>query len=471
MGKASRLFNGQAEQTLHAKVTPSTEQRDFLQQRWNNLADHLKARLAQHGYGISTWLQGSYKYGTLIKPVKWGDQYDVDLGLYFEWEPQAGQPEPAPGQLRTWVQRELHSYKENAPELKEVAEPAKERCSRAIFTRRFHIDTPTYHLDPQSDKRRLATLSGKWEDSDPKALYKWFKKVQSGAEREQMRRLIRYLKAWAAVAFEGADDARPSSIVLTVLTAQIYESMWLERFGGIDDEDALILVVKRMYARLTESAEVWNPVNRKENLNRISAAAWPVFMTRLTALLDCADAAEAAHDEFAAACAWSAAFSYLMPLPETDLVEVEQDSTRMAIMQVPDVRIEVAEDVDFKTSVNTHENEVVEVAKNRWLRFSIANPQLVPPMASIEWTVRNDGADAESLGDLGHTQGGIGLHQVVERTAYAGKQYMDLVIRLNGTVYAARRVAVHIRDNHQLGQKRATPRAWLSLRTRKGRRR
>lgn len=471
MGKASRLFNGQAEQTLYGKVTPSQEQRGFLQQQWNALAEHLKAQLSQHGYAISTWLQGSYKYGTLIKPVKVGDEYDVDLGLYFEWESQAGQLEPAATQLRAWVQRELVAYKEETAELKEVSEPPKERCSRAIYTRRFHIDTPTYHLDTRSDKRRLATLSGTWEDSDPKAIYKWFKKVVDGAEREQLRRLIRYLKAWAAVAFEAAEDARPSSIFLTVLVAQIYDSMWMERLGDLDDEDALISVVEKMHSRLSERSEVWNPVNKKENLNRIPASAWPAFMTRLTALLDCAEAAEEAADEFSAAFAWSGAFSYLMPLPETDEVEVEVAPSSRAVMQIPDVRIEVAAKAEFNHVLATYENEVPEVAKDHWLRFTITNPHIVPQMSSIEWTVRNDGSDADSFGDLGHARGGIGLHQVIERTSYAGKQYMDLVVRVNGMVYAARRIAVHIRNTPLLGRPPAPPREWLKLRTRRGRRR
>ncbi|WP_425473120.1 cyclic GMP-AMP synthase DncV-like nucleotidyltransferase [Zoogloea oleivorans] len=30
---------------------------------------------------MSTWLQGPYKYGTLIKPVHPGKEYDVDLGI------------------------------------------------------------------------------------------------------------------------------------------------------------------------------------------------------------------------------------------------------------------------------------------------------------------------------------------------------------------------------------------------------
>jgi hypothetical protein len=89
MGHAARLFNGSAGQTLYGRVTPSPEQLAFLQAKWNALAVHLTRELAQrHGYPVSTWLQGSYKYATLIKPVHKGERYDVDLGLYFEWDPR-----------------------------------------------------------------------------------------------------------------------------------------------------------------------------------------------------------------------------------------------------------------------------------------------------------------------------------------------------------------------------------------------
>src|SRR5712664_4797683 len=111
MGHAARLFNGNAEQTLYGRVTPTIEQREFLQEQWNDLADHLKKELATWGYPITTWLQGSYKYGTLIKPVHKGEEYDVDVGVYFGWDPEKTELTPTADQLRDWVQRELVAYK------------------------------------------------------------------------------------------------------------------------------------------------------------------------------------------------------------------------------------------------------------------------------------------------------------------------------------------------------------------------
>lgn len=110
MGKASSLFNGDVDQTLIGRVTPTAEQREFLQEQWNTLAEHLKETLgSNHGYTISTWLQGSYKYGTLIKPVHIREEYDVDVGVYFHWNDEED-VEPSPKQLRDWVQVELLLY-------------------------------------------------------------------------------------------------------------------------------------------------------------------------------------------------------------------------------------------------------------------------------------------------------------------------------------------------------------------------
>lgn len=469
MGEAARLFNGNAEQTLYGRVTPTQEQRQFLQEQWNAMAEHLKAGLSEWGYPVSTWLQGSYKYGTLIRPVHKGEEYDVDVGIYFSWDPKEIDISPTAQQLRSWVQRELVEYKKGLDELKEVVEPPKERCSRAIYVQQFHIDTPTYHLDSAMDVRRLACLSGKWEDSDPKQLYKWFRDVVGSDDREQLRRLVRYIKGWAAVAFEDAPEARPSSILLTVTVAEAYSQMWGARLLGSADDDALIAIIEKLYERLTEDRSVPNPVDPDEDLNRIPDASWDAFLTRLTVLNDAAQAADTAEDEASAALAWEGAFSFLMPLPETDEVEVVEPATDRALMQVPDIDVKIY-DREGGNLLLTYRNEVPGVSKGRWLVFELVNKHVVPAYADISWTVRNDGDEADYLGDLGHLQRGINMYITEESTAYLGKHYMDCVIRLNGTIFAVRRVPVHIIPDQQKLLAQAK-RAWTKLRTRKGRRR
>lgn len=469
MGKAVRLFNGTAVQTLYGRVTPTPEQRQFLQDQWNALADHLKARLPVWGYPITTWIQGSYKYGTLIKPVHKGEEYDVDIGIYFLWDPKDTDLSPTAQQLRAWVQQELMEYKNGVEALVEVADPPKERCSRAIYKQQFHIDTPTYHLNPSTDARRLACLSGAWENSDPKLLYKWFRDVVGSDNHELLRRLIRYLKGWAAIAFEDAPTARPSSILLTVTVAEAFSQMWGARLLGIADDDALIAVVAILYERLVNDSRVLNPIDRKENLNRIPDDSWDAFLTRLAVLNDAAQAADAAEDEASAAFAWEGAFLFLMPLPEADEVEVVEPATNRALMQVPDIEVRVYDRPDGNL-LATHMNEVPNVARDRWLVFELANKHVLPDFADISWTVRNDGEEADYIGDLGHFRRGINMQTASEFTAYLGKHYMDCVIRLNGTIFAVRRVPVHIKPDQQKLLAQAQ-RSWTKLRTRKSRRR
>lgn len=468
MGQASRLFNGAAEQTLHRRITPTSEQREFLQTQWNTLAEHLIREVGSWGYPISTWLQGSYKYGTLIKPVHKGEEYDVDVGVYFSWDPKAVDITPTPVQLRDWVQWELMEYAKINPDLRHIEDPAKERCSRAVYIKQFHIDTPTYHLNSATDVRRLACLSGKWEDSDPKALYKWFKEVVGVDNRDLLRRLVRYLKGWAAVAFEEAPASRPSSIVLTVLVAEAFRDMWGARILGIDDEDALIAVIEAVYSRLGANKRVMNPIDRSEDLNRIPDEAWAGFLTRLTVLRDAAQAAAETEDETAAALAWSEPFAFLMPLPETDEVEVVDRSSGRALMQIPEIQVQVF-DAEGGALLATYMNEVPSVGRHRYLTFTIVNKHVVPDFSLVEWTVRNEGAYADALGDLGHKRGGIGLLSVGEQTAYVGKHYMDCVVRCNGSVFSVRRVPVNIQPESRplIAQ---TQRAWMRLKTRRGRR-
>jgi hypothetical protein len=468
MGKASRLFNGTAEQTLHSRITPTSEQREFLQTQWNSLAEHLKAELVGWGYPISTWLQGSYKYGTLIKPVHKGEEYDVDVGIYFSWDPKAVDVSPTAVQLRTWVQQELLQYKRKNADVKRVEEPAKERCSRAVYSKQFHIDTPTYHLNSDTDARRLACLSGRWEDSDPKALYNWFKTAVGTDNHDLLRRLVRYLKGWAAVAFEEAPSSRPSSIVLTVLAAEAFQAMWGARFLGIEDDDALIAVIAAVHKRLSADKRIVNPVDESEDLNRIVDEDWDVFLTRLTLLHDVAQRANEAEDEASAALAWSDSFAFLMPLPETDEVEVLDRASGRALMQIPEIQVQV---FDFKGGklLATYMNEVPSIVRDRHMIFTIVNRSIVPDFAMVEWTVRNDGADADALGDLGHRRGGIGFLSVDEHTAYVGKHYMDCVIRCNGSVFSARRVPVFVKAGASQILTQAK-RPWARLSTRRGRR-
>ncbi len=440
MGISSNLFysTDTEKQTLHRRVIPSEEQQAVQQERWNDLIEYLSGDLQEKtGYTITSWLQGSYKFGTQTRPPRKGEEYDIDLGVYFNW---SGDPEDGnygPSQLKSLVQESLKAYKEEAEdEVIEIVVPPKMRCSRIRFTGDFHIDVPSYHTDPDQDTRMLATEK-EWENSDPKAIYKWFKEQAIESEGEQLRRIIRYLKIWSALNIQ--EKQRPSSILLTVLTTQSYVQLSTSEKDG--DDTTLKFCVDKILEKLKVDSSVPNPVNDSENLNRLDSEAFSSFVSKLENLLNISARALKAGSEFESAAIWQEAFKHFFPLP----VVKEGDRKNLAIVPVlfePRVAV-TATPKENNHHTYTGINEIGIIPKECILKFKITNSTNLPAGATIEWIARNEGKDAEFQNDLGHYAGeGI---EITDATAYKGTHFMDVVIKgMYGIVIGFRRIPVSV---------------------------
>jgi len=214
MARASTYFfdgNDKEKQTLHRRIRPSEAQFQEQQDRWNALKDALLPALSEEtGHTTKSWLQGSYKFGTQIRPIQPGGEFDIDLGVYFCW---AGSPEDGrhgPQALKEFAQDGLLAFQRDNDDVLEVVDPPKARCCRIRFEGDFHIDVPVYHLEEEADARSLATEDNEWENSDPKAFYLWFTAKFDDYRRDRVRRLIRYLKAWVALTFDDSEEPPPS---------------------------------------------------------------------------------------------------------------------------------------------------------------------------------------------------------------------------------------------------------------------
>ena len=197
MGKcASLFFSTDAEsQTLSRRIRPSDEQYEIQKKEWNDLASALLEQLKEKtGLPFESWLQGSYKFGTQIRPSKTGEEFDIDLGLYAIWTGEPDDGELGPRELKSMVQELLEDFAEEEGEERCSVGDPKERCNRIHFGDDFHIDTPCYHLDRSADLRHLATESDSWEASDPKDIYLWWKEAFAEEQRPRARRLVQYLK-------------------------------------------------------------------------------------------------------------------------------------------------------------------------------------------------------------------------------------------------------------------------------------
>lgn len=445
MGVAASLFNSandSEKQTLHRRITPTEDQFEAQKARWNALADHLLADLKNvSGLSMRSWLQGSYKFGTQVRPPSKFEEFDIDLGVYFEW---SGKPEDGDhdaNELQTLVQLSLKKYAKEDEDIKEVLKPPKKRCCRVHYKDSFHIDVPCYHLDPAADTRNLATTDG-WESSDPKALYIWFKDEFDEAARIKVRRQIRYLKTWAALKWK-PDGGRPSSVLLTVLASNAAKSCDLTQ----QDDDLFHDIVDRITTRLSRSTVVPNPVETTEDLNRLDAAQNEALKKGFVDLRGIAARALAEADEGAAAIVWSEAFGHFFPMPDPE--EQKSESARVLTKSQALVPIDLP---DIAVSATTEKNSnlrwsgtnsIGPIPKDCAVQFKLVDAWKLPAGATVEWIVRNGDGEAETLNDLGHSCG-FGT-EMKRDSAYNGTHFMDVIFRAGGRILGVRRVPVTVR--------------------------
>lgn len=462
MGVAAKLFHNPEDRgnSLAYRVRPSDEQVEEQRERWNDLAEVLKAGLRDvFDQPVTSWLQGSYKFGTQIRPARMGEEFDIDLGVYLEWQGTADSGGVKPLELKDRVQLILQNYAaDEANEAIGTTSP-KARCNRIRFSGDFHIDVPCYHLDRAADARALATQDDEWENSDPKAIYVWWKGQFEGGERDRARRMVRYLKMWAALTFE--NFSRPSSILLTVLAANAMKAIDTEGLAG--DDEYFRAVVDDLERRLRGTAVVRNPVNTSENLNRLTEDACASFIDKLSELLSVADRALDAADEYESADIWSDAFKHFFPFPEEEeeaVAKATADTARNLLAVIrhdPDVHIIATSGKRRWEGLNA----IGPIPKGCDIRFTILDPKALPEGAKVNWTVRNEGAEAEWTNDLGHVAGS-GLSNS-ERSAYRGSHFMDVVVKLNGRIIGRRRVKVQVSALGIPKRNSARP-AWTKLR-------
>ena len=443
MGVASNLFysTDTVKQTLHRRIVPTEEQQALQQERWVDLMEYLSGDLGETtGYPISSWLQGSYKFKTQIRPSKKGQEFDIDLGIYFEW---SGNPEDGnygPLELKSLVQESLEKYKgETGEEVIDVVSPPKTRCSRICFTQDFHIDVPSYHIDSDRDARTLATEEDVWEKSDPKALYEWFNNQYSDVvESSQLRRLVRYFKMWVALHFEA--EHRPTSILLTILVVEALNSVNLAEVDG--DDVAFGLCIEGIIERLSNDQSVLNPVDSSEEINRLDDAEFKDFQNGLNNLASIAERALKADTEFESATIWQEAFYQFFPFPIPE-ESIQKTLSLVPVQFDPQVTVTVVSR-DNHNYTRTENNKIGPIPKNCTLTFNINNVAQLPAGAKVQWIARNEGEEAEYENDLGHLVADEST-KITDSTAYKGTHFMDVVIKsAYGEILGFRRIPVEV---------------------------
>lgn len=174
--------------------------------------------------------QGSFVMDTIITPVH--DDFDLDDGIYFIGRlSRENRPDP-----EVFHKMIIAAIGANYDDVEKIID--KTTCVRVLYKSGFHIDLPIYYAD-NKECPDLADKVRKWILSNPVEFIAWFEeKTRSGFQKAflyesalydkyqrwltdirkqdvQLRRLVRYLKAWGDLRRE----EMPCGLIMTILVA------------------------------------------------------------------------------------------------------------------------------------------------------------------------------------------------------------------------------------------------------------
>lgn len=256
-------------------------------------------------YEPEIFLQGSFKLGTVIRPIGENGSYDIDMVCKFN---NLTKQLISQKDLKRLIGEEVISYAKS----KGMVNKPKDgkRCWTLNYhdEAKFHMDilpcvndsksfigklklyeyaNSTAHTEKAvaiTDKRSLyyEEISDEWEISNPQGYYLWFLEKSQFVEKKQMvakkyqmktedlkdykvktplQKCIQILKRHRDIMFENNQENKPSSIIITTLAAKAYD-------GNSNIKDVLKNIVDNMLSFIEvrdDEYYVVNPVNPLEN--------------------------------------------------------------------------------------------------------------------------------------------------------------------------------------------------------------
>lgn len=216
----------------------------------DNLRKHIKDFFANHEWGdIKFHSQGSFALDTNLNPIpSYADddreEYDIDDGVYCICEEG---DKPNVSTFHSRVKEAVYRVTDDTID--------KNTCVRVIYADGYHVDLPMYWLDSSSKGAvpQLAHKSKGYIKSDPRAFSNWVSSKISNSQGGQLRRLIRYFKAWVDYREYCNSQIRlPSGFILTILVCNNY-------IPNIRDDISFSKTARRIYKVLDRNYSCYRP--------------------------------------------------------------------------------------------------------------------------------------------------------------------------------------------------------------------
>lgn len=435
------------------------------------------SELAQ--YEPDIFPQGSFRLGTMVRPLNDSDEYDIDLVCHLKIKKENTTQQA----LKDRVGKRLEARED----IKKILKPSR-RCWVLDYPEPFHMDV--LPVIPNVERRPNGVLLTdtelqRWQFSNPIDYAEWFKeqmkvvllqKSAAYAERYQMsiedvpeyeiktplQRVVQILKRHRDIYFQNDLSNRPVSIIITTLAARAYRNQ-------TDLYEALISVVTEMheYIEKRDDGKWWvqNPVDEGENF----ADKWNEYPERREAFFDWL---EKVRDDFVlasqtqslikSATALSPALGQNAVSRATASLGIQTNalmanSSTASASQVPalgnaahcvapvwpislrhQVSIKGTVFPGSKTSKAKWPLTQRPVPRNVWLRFEAKTN--VPEPYEVRWQVVNTGQEASLArglrGDKFEESNGATKHIHWESTAYIGTHWIEAFIIRYGVCLA-----------------------------------
>jgi len=226
-----------------------------------NIKRYIKSYLTEKNVPVPTLIrQGSFALGTLIRTKT--DTCDIDFGVRFFPDPQYTAPT-----LQKYIRDALAKVSNS------TLPKHKDKCIRLYYRAGYHLDVTVYVQTSFNEPIRLATKNG-WLDSNPSGFKKWVEE-RGGKQTAQLKRLIRYTKAWA----DQQGKNMPKGVALTTLTAHGFVS-------HSRDDLSLLYTLRNVYDNLEEDFYCKMPVVPFDNLLEKMYEHRYSFLNRLESLIN-----------------------------------------------------------------------------------------------------------------------------------------------------------------------------------------
>jgi hypothetical protein len=238
---------------------PLRDRRDLI---INNLRDGLRKLFSTSAPTFHYFNQGSYALATGVEPLP-GEDYDIDVGIKFNFSKD------------TYHAVEVKEWVYNALSIGSRTVQIKRPCVRVQYhlnnERWFHVDLAIYSLDKDSWGNEITHIAKgllfssedkkEWEPSEPYRLKELLEsKFTNSLDREQFRRVIRYLKRWKDYNFSSTVNGRPTGIALTACCYQLFRAEKLYDYSSssyqYNDLQALLNVVSGIIEMFSENNQI-----------------------------------------------------------------------------------------------------------------------------------------------------------------------------------------------------------------------